>query len=147
MLYAVRVAAAGHLHQAHAQLRGRHEGPEVARLQPGHRHASPNWSARSRSPCRRRNCRRPWPPASSIRTCRSGSTGFDTKTYEHIKNWYDTQAWLPKNAVIVNKKAFDALDTPTQAAVTKAAAEAETRGWKLSQDKERVVQEGARPTA
>ena len=31
----------------------------------------------------------------------SGSTGFDTKTYEHIKNWYDTQAWLPKNAVIV----------------------------------------------
>ena len=30
----------------------------------------------------------------------SGSTGFDSKTYEHIKNWYDTQAWLPKNAVI-----------------------------------------------
>jgi hypothetical protein len=29
----------------------------------------------------------------------SGSTGFDTKTYEHIKYWYDTQAWLPKNAV------------------------------------------------
>ena len=27
----------------------------------------------------------------------SGSTGFDTKTYEHIKYWYDTQAWLPKN--------------------------------------------------
>jgi TRAP-type C4-dicarboxylate transport system substrate-binding protein len=36
----------------------------------------------------------------------SGSTGFDTKTYEHIKYWYDTQAWLPKNAVLVNKKAF-----------------------------------------
>jgi TRAP-type C4-dicarboxylate transport system substrate-binding protein len=28
----------------------------------------------------------------------SGSTGYDTKTYEHIKYWYDTQAWLPKNA-------------------------------------------------
>jgi TRAP-type C4-dicarboxylate transport system substrate-binding protein len=42
----------------------------------------------------------------------SGSTGFDTKTYEHIKYWYDTQAWLPKNAVIVNKAAFDALDKP-----------------------------------
>ena len=28
----------------------------------------------------------------------SGSTGYDSKTYEHIKNWYDTQAWLPKNA-------------------------------------------------
>ena len=39
----------------------------------------------------------------------SGSTGFDSKTYEHIKYWYDTQAWLPKNAVLVNKAAFDAL--------------------------------------
>ena len=59
----------------------------------------------------------------------SGSTGYDTKTYEHIKNWYDTQAWLPKNAVIVNKAAFNALDKPTQDALLKAAAEAETRGW------------------
>ena len=58
----------------------------------------------------------------------SGSTGFDTKTYEHIKYWYDTQAWLPKNAVIVNKAAFDALDAPTKQAVMKAAADAEVRG-------------------
>jgi TRAP-type C4-dicarboxylate transport system substrate-binding protein len=62
----------------------------------------------------------------------SGSTGFDTKTYEHIKYWYDTQAWLPKNAVLVNKKAFDALDKPTQDAVLKAAADAEARGWAAS---------------
>ena len=65
----------------------------------------------------------------------SGSTGYDTKTYEHIKYWYDTQAWLPKNAVLVNKAAFDALDKPTQAAVLKAGADAETRGWALSQKK------------
>ena len=65
----------------------------------------------------------------------SGSTGYDSKTYEHIKNWYDTQAWLPKNAIIVNKRAFDALDKTTQAAVLKAAADAEARGWKLSQEK------------
>jgi TRAP-type transport system periplasmic protein len=62
----------------------------------------------------------------------SGSTGVDTKTYEHLKYWYDTQAWLPKNAVLVNKKAFDALDKPTQDAVLKAAADAETRGWAAS---------------
>ncbi len=62
----------------------------------------------------------------------SGSTGFDTKTYEHIKYWYDTQAWLPKNAVIVNKKAFDALDKPTQDALLKAAADAEARGLAAS---------------
>jgi TRAP-type C4-dicarboxylate transport system substrate-binding protein len=65
----------------------------------------------------------------------SGSTGYDTKTYEHIKYWYDTQAWLPKNAVLVNKAAFDALDKATQAAVLKAGADAETRGWALSQQK------------
>ena len=62
----------------------------------------------------------------------SGSTGFDTKTYEHIKYWYDTQAWLPKNLVIVNKAALDALDAPTKAAVLKAAADAETRGLAAS---------------
>jgi len=65
----------------------------------------------------------------------SGATGFDSKTYEHIKNFYDTQAWLPKNAIIVNQKAFDALDKATQAAVLKAAADAETRGWKVSEEK------------
>jgi TRAP-type transport system periplasmic protein len=65
----------------------------------------------------------------------SGSTGYDTKTYESIKYWYDVQAWLPKNAVIVNKKSFDALDAATQAAVVKAAAEAEVRGWKISEEK------------
>ena len=66
----------------------------------------------------------------------SGATGFDTKTYEQLKYFYDTQAWLPKNAVIANQKAFDALDKATQDAVLKAAAAAETRGWKSSEDKD-----------
>ena len=65
----------------------------------------------------------------------SGSTGYDSKTYESIKYWYDTQAWLPKNGVIVNKAAFDALDAPTKQAVLKAAADAQERGWKISQEK------------
>jgi len=65
----------------------------------------------------------------------SGSTGVDTKAYEHLKYFYDTQAWLPKNAVIANRKAFEALDKPTQDALLKAAAEAEARGWKSSEDK------------
>lgn len=65
----------------------------------------------------------------------SGSTGYDSKTYEHLKYFVDTQAWLPKNAVIVNKAAFDALDKPSQAALLKAAADAEARGWATSQAK------------
>ena len=65
----------------------------------------------------------------------SGSTGYDSKTYESLKYFYDTQAWLPKNAVIVNKKSFDALDAATQTSLLKAAAEAEVRGWKVSEEK------------
>jgi TRAP-type transport system periplasmic protein len=62
----------------------------------------------------------------------SGSTGWDAKLHEHVKYWYDTQAWLPKNVVLVNKAAFDALDAPTKAALLKAAADAETRGLAAS---------------
>ncbi len=62
----------------------------------------------------------------------SGSTGWDAKLHEHVKYWYDTQAWLPKNAVLVNKAAFDKLDKPTQDAVMKAAADAEVRGLAAS---------------
>jgi TRAP-type C4-dicarboxylate transport system substrate-binding protein len=65
----------------------------------------------------------------------SGATGYDSKVWEQVKNFYDAQAWLPKNAVLVSQKAFDALDKSTQEAVTKSAAEAETRGWKLSEEK------------
>ena len=66
-------------------------------------------------------------------TMTSGATGVDSKLYEQLKYYYDTQAWLPKNALIVNKKAFDALDKPTQDAVHKAAADAEARGWAASE--------------
>lgn len=66
-------------------------------------------------------------------TMTSGATGVDSKLYENLKYYYDTQAWLPKNAVIVNRKAFEALDQPTQDAVLKAAAAAEARGLAASQ--------------
>jgi TRAP-type C4-dicarboxylate transport system substrate-binding protein len=65
----------------------------------------------------------------------SGATGYDTKAWEVVKNYYDTQAWLPKNVIFVNSKAFDALEKPVQDALLKAAAEAEARGWKASQEK------------
>ena len=65
----------------------------------------------------------------------SGATGYDTKAWEVVKNYYDTQAWLPKNVVFVNKAAFDALDRPTQQALLKCAADAEKRGWRTSEDK------------
>jgi TRAP-type C4-dicarboxylate transport system substrate-binding protein len=65
----------------------------------------------------------------------SAATGYDSKAWESMTYFYDTQAWIPKNITFVNKAAFDALDKPTQEALLKAAATAETRGWKLWEDK------------
>src|SRR6185295_14599143 len=58
----------------------------------------------------------------------SAATGYDSKAWESVDHFYDTQAWIPKNVTFVNKAAFDALDKPTQEALLKAAATAETRG-------------------
>lgn len=65
----------------------------------------------------------------------SSSTGYDSKAWESMDRFYDTQAWIPKNLTIMNKAAFDALDKPAQAAILKAAALAEERGWKLAEEK------------
>lgn len=65
----------------------------------------------------------------------SSATGYDTKSWEQVKYFYDINMSLPKNLVIVNEKAFAALDKPTQDIVLKAAAAAEERGWKSSEDK------------
>ncbi|KLK94019.1 C4-dicarboxylate ABC transporter substrate-binding protein [Microvirga vignae] len=65
----------------------------------------------------------------------SGATGYDSKVWESLTHFYDTQAWIPKNITFVNKAAFDALDKPTQEAVLQAAKTAEERGWKTAQEK------------
>jgi TRAP-type C4-dicarboxylate transport system substrate-binding protein len=65
----------------------------------------------------------------------SGSTGYDSKAWETMTHFYDTQAWIPKNVTFANKAAFDALDKPTQDAILKAATVAEERGWKLAEEK------------
>jgi TRAP-type C4-dicarboxylate transport system substrate-binding protein len=65
----------------------------------------------------------------------SGSTGYDSKSWETMTHYYDTQAWIPKNVTFMNKAAFDALDKPTQDAILKAAKAAEPRGWKMAEEK------------
>ena len=62
----------------------------------------------------------------------SASTGVDTKSQDYLTHYIDTQAWLPRNIVIVNKAAFDKLSATEKKAVTDAAKAAEDRGWKLS---------------
>jgi TRAP-type C4-dicarboxylate transport system substrate-binding protein len=62
----------------------------------------------------------------------SASTGVDTKAQDYLTHYIDTQAWLPRNIVIVNKEVFDKLSAAEKKAVLDAAKVAEDRGWKMS---------------
>lgn len=66
----------------------------------------------------------------------SSASGIDSKLYEQTKFFYIVNAWLPRNATVVNKKAFDALDKVTQDAVVEAGKAAEVRGWAASRAKD-----------
>lgn len=62
----------------------------------------------------------------------SPSTGANSKAWDFVSHYHDTQAWLPKNMVFVNKAAFDALSEEEKTAVLEAAEAAEKRGWEAS---------------
>lgn len=62
----------------------------------------------------------------------SPSTGVNSKAWDFLTHYTDIQAWIPKNVVVANKRAFRRLDEATQTAVLEAAAAAEARGWEMS---------------
>ncbi|QFT79954.1 C4-dicarboxylate-binding periplasmic protein precursor [Roseovarius sp. THAF27] len=62
----------------------------------------------------------------------SPSTGVNSKAWDFLTHYTDIQAWIPKNIVVVNKRAFRRLDEDTQTAVLEAAEAAEARGWEMS---------------
>ncbi|MEO8122473.1 MAG: TRAP transporter substrate-binding protein [Burkholderiales bacterium] len=64
----------------------------------------------------------------------SAQSGVDYKAWESLKYFYDVQAWLPKNMVIVNAAAFNALDKGTQDILLAEAKKAEEAGWKSSRE-------------
>ncbi len=62
----------------------------------------------------------------------SPSTGANSKAWDFVSIYTNIQAWVPKNVVVVNKRAFRRLDKATQDAILAAAKEAEARGWEMS---------------
>ncbi|MGR3541076.1 MAG: TRAP transporter substrate-binding protein [Hasllibacter sp.] len=62
----------------------------------------------------------------------SPSTGANSSAWDFVTHYGAVDAWLPKNVVVVNQRAFDRLDEATQAAIMEAAAAAEARGWEMS---------------
>jgi TRAP-type C4-dicarboxylate transport system substrate-binding protein len=62
----------------------------------------------------------------------SAVTGMDSKVWEQLTHFYQVQAWMPRNTVIVNKAAFEALSQDAQKTVRDCAAVAEAAGLEKS---------------
>lgn len=85
----------------------------------------------------------------------SAATGVSSQAWDFVEYYTDAQAWIPKNMVFVNERAFQRLSADAQAAVLAAAAEAEARGWQMAVTEaevttKRLADEGMRvssPTA
>lgn len=65
-------------------------------------------------------------------TITSPSTGVNATFWDFVSHYHDTRAWLPRNMVVVNTAAFEALEPGVRAAMLEAAAAAEARGWEMS---------------
>ena len=63
----------------------------------------------------------------------SAVTGQDSKVWEQLNHFYQVQAWMPRNAVILNKGVWDGLAADKQAAVTSCASKAQVAGLEKSQ--------------
>jgi len=62
----------------------------------------------------------------------SPSTGANSTAWDFVTHYTPINAWVPKNIVVVNERAFSRLPDEVQSAVLEAASAAEARGWELS---------------
>lgn len=63
----------------------------------------------------------------------SAVTGVESRVWDHVRYYYEINAWYPKNIVLVNLKRFNALPPETRAIVMRAAEMAEKRGCAASE--------------
>lgn len=62
----------------------------------------------------------------------SPSTGANTAAWDFVTHYTPINAWVPKNIVVVNERAFRRLSPKAQDALLDAAANAQNRGWEKS---------------
>ena len=77
----------------------------------------------------------------------SPSTGVDSQAWDYVNYYTDVKAWIPKNIIVVNKRAFRRLDKDTQTAILDAAKHAEALGWekvaeRAANDKQKLIDNG-----
>ncbi|GGX44144.1 TRAP transporter substrate-binding protein [Saccharospirillum salsuginis] len=62
----------------------------------------------------------------------SPTTGVSSQAWDYTDFYLDARAWIPKNMVFVNARAFKRLPDEMQQAVLEAAEAAEARGWEMA---------------
>ncbi|MEM1076359.1 MAG: TRAP transporter substrate-binding protein [Pseudomonadota bacterium] len=62
----------------------------------------------------------------------SGATGYDRKVWESLTHFYEVDAWLPRNYVMVNQDVWADVSDANKDAILSCAAEAEARGLEAS---------------
>ncbi|QIE56765.1 TRAP transporter substrate-binding protein [Pikeienuella piscinae] len=60
----------------------------------------------------------------------SPTTGVDTQAWDFVSHFYDVEAFITWNVIVMNQDVFDGLSKDEQEAVMKASAAAEKRAWK-----------------
>lgn len=64
----------------------------------------------------------------------SAATGVSSRAWEFADYYYDVQAWIPKNMVMMNKRLFLSLPEHQQQVILAAAERAEQRGWEMARN-------------
>jgi TRAP-type C4-dicarboxylate transport system substrate-binding protein len=62
----------------------------------------------------------------------SGATGYDRKVWESLSHFYEVDAWLPYNYVMVNKGVWEGTSDANKGIITSCASEAQDRGIEAS---------------
>ncbi|MGJ8546336.1 MAG: TRAP transporter substrate-binding protein [Sulfitobacter sp.] len=72
----------------------------------------------------------------------SGATGYDQKVWESLTHFYEVDAWLPRNYVMVNAEVWADVSDANKEAINTCAAEAEARGLQASKDYTQFTYDG-----
>ncbi|MEP2628256.1 MAG: TRAP transporter substrate-binding protein [Rhizobiaceae bacterium] len=72
----------------------------------------------------------------------SGATGYDRKVWESLTHFYEVDAWLPRNYIMVNQDVWDGVSDVNKAAIQTCATEAEVRGLQASKDYTQFTMDG-----
>ncbi|APE42097.1 C4-dicarboxylate ABC transporter substrate-binding protein [Sulfitobacter alexandrii] len=72
----------------------------------------------------------------------SGATGYDQKVWESLTHFYEVDAWLPRNYVMVNAGVWEGVSDENKEAINLCASDAETRGLQMAKDYTQFTYDG-----